>query len=395
MGRTMKIVDVKTFIVGNPPPHCGGLNWVFLKLLTDEGIEGWGECNAPWYREHTLVQLVQELSKRYVIGQDPFDIEKIWEELYKSSRAYTMHFFQHPGTITGQAIAAFEMACWDIVGKALNQPVYMLLGGRRNEKLRAYTYLYEWAFNYPPEQAGPAAARLVEQGFTLFKLDPLRLMSPQPREISLKELRKADAVLKSLRDAVGDECDIGMGTHGQFTTHSAIRLAKILEKHDVLWFEEPVPAENVDEMARVAQHTTVPIATGERLSTKWDYRLLLEKQAAQIIQINVGLSGILESKKIAGMAEAYYAQIAPWMHCGPVACAANIQLDVTSPNFLAQEVIETMGGLEAEIVEEPIRIEKGYIIPSTEPGLGIGRVKEELLDKYPYQPERLRSSYGR
>jgi len=387
--RIVKIVDVNTYIVGNPPPHRGGINWVFLKLITDEGIEGWGECNAPWYREHAQVQLVKELGKRFVIGKDPFDIEKIWEGLYKSSRAHTNHFFQHPGTLTGQAIGGFEMACWDIVGKALNRPIYELLGGRRNEKLRAYSYLYDWVAGDPPEEAGPAAVKLVEQGFTLFKLDPLPPISPQPREISLRELRYADDVLKSLRDGVGDDCDIGMGTHGQFTTHSAIRLAEILEKYDVLWFEEPVPPENVDEMARVAQHTSVPIATGERLSTKWDYRLLLEKQAAQIIQVNVGLSGILESKKIAGMAEAYYAQIAPWMHCGPVACAANIQLDVTSPNFLAQEVIETMGGVEADIVEEPIRIERGYIIPSTEPGLGIGRVKEEVLEKYPYQPERM------
>ncbi len=287
------------------------------------------------------------------------------------------------------------MACWDIIGKVLNRPIYQLLGGRRNEKLRAYSYLYDWGAGDPPEQAGPAAARLVEKGFTLFKLDPLPPYVPQPREISLKELRYADAVFKNIRDTVGDECDVGCGTHGQFTTHSAIRLAKILEKYDVLWFEEPVPPENVDELARVAQHTSVPIATGERLSTKWDYRRLLEKQAAQIIQINVGLSGILESKKIAGMAEAHYAQVAPWMHCGPVACAANIQLDVTTPNFLAQEVIETMGGLQAEIVEEPIKIEKGHIIPSTKPGLGIGGVKVEVLDKYPYQPERKRSPFGR
>jgi L-alanine-DL-glutamate epimerase-like enolase superfamily enzyme len=202
-------------------------------------------------------------------------------------------------------------------------------------------------------------------------------------------------VFKSLRDAVGDKCDIALGTHGQFNTHSAIRVAKILEKYDVLWFEEPVPPENVDEMARVAQHTSVPIAAGERLSTKWDYRLLLEKQAAQIIQVNVGFSGILESKKIAGMAEAYYAQVAPWMYCGPVAAAANIQLDVTIPNFLAQEGVETMNGFHEEILEEPIRIEKGYIIPSTKPGLGIGRVKEELFDKHPYQSKYTRPPSGR
>jgi L-alanine-DL-glutamate epimerase-like enolase superfamily enzyme len=194
-------------------------------------------------------------------------------------------------------------------------------------------------------------------------------------------------------DAVGDECDIGMGTHGQLNTHSAVRFAKILEKHDCLWFEEPVPPENVDELARVAQHTNVPIATGERLSTKWDFRLLLEKQAVQVLQIMVGRNGIFESKKIAGMAEAYNAQVAPWMFCGPVNEAANIQLDVTCPNFLAQECIETMGGFWAEIIEEPIKVEKGYIIPSTKPGLGIGRVKEELLSKYPYQSKRLAPSH--
>jgi 2-dehydro-3-deoxyphosphogalactonate aldolase len=286
-------------------------------------------------------------------------------------------------------MGAIEMACWDIMGKALNQPIYRLLGGVKNQKLRAYTYLYEWQAGDAPEKAGPAAARLVERGFTHFKFDPIPPLSPQPREISLKELRYTDAVLKHMRDAVGDDCDIGMGTHGQLTTHSAIRLAKVLERYDCLWFEEPVPPENVDEMARVARHTSVPIATGERLSTKWDYRLLLEKQAAQIIQINVGQSGILEAKKIAGMAEAYYAQIAPWMYCGPVAAAANIQLDVTCPNFLIQEGIEDMSGFHAELIEEPIRIEQGYILPSSKPGLGIGRVKEEILARYPYLPERL------
>lgn len=391
----MKITDVKTYIVGNPPPYRGGRNWVFLKLSTDEGIEGWGECNASFLRQYTLVQLIKELSEKYVIGQDPFDIEKIWEALYKSTKEYSAHFFQHPGILTGQVIAAYEMACWDIVGKTLNQPIYRLLGGNKNEKLRAYTYLYDWAAGDPPEKAGPAALKLVEKGFTLFKLDPLHPISPQPREISLKELRYADAVFKNIRNAVGDNCDIGCGTHGQYNTHSAIKLAKILEKYDILWFEEPVPPENIDEMARVAQHTNVPIATGERLSTKWDYRLLLEKQAAQIIQVNVGLSGILEAKKIAGMAEAYYAQISPWMYCGPVAAAANIQLDVTVPNFLAQEGIETMGGFHAEIVEVPIKIEKGYIIPSTKPGLGIGKVKEEVLSKHPYQPEQKPAASGR
>jgi 2-dehydro-3-deoxyphosphogalactonate aldolase len=337
-----------------------------------------------------------------MIGQDPFNIEAIWEALYKTPGSYSdtgrsahSHHFQHPGVFHGQIVGALEMACWDIVGKALHQPIYRLLGGVKNQKLRAYTYLHnvaEWQVGDPPEKAGAAAAEVVEQGFTLFKFDPIPGGSPfnpgvrYPRDVSLKELRYTDMVLKHMRDAIGEDCDIAMGTHGQLNTHSAIRYAKILEKYDCLWFEEPVPLENVDEMARLARHTTIPIAQGERLSTKWDFRLVLEKQAAQILQIMVGQNGILESKKIAGMAEAYNAQVAPWMACGPVNAAANIQLDVTCPNFLAQEGIGTMMGIYAEILEEPIRIEKGFVLPSTKPGLGIGRVKEELLEKYPYNP---------
>jgi 2-dehydro-3-deoxyphosphogalactonate aldolase len=355
--------------------------------MTDDNIEGWGECPAPWFREHAFEQLIKDTIKRYVIGEDPFNIERIWESLYQTRSPFVSHHFQHPDTVMSQVNGACEMACWDIIGKTLNQPIYRLIGGKRNEKLRAYTYLYDWRAGDPPDKAGPAAIKLVEKGFTLFKLDPLMPYNPQPRAVSLKELQYADSVFKSLRDSVGLECDIALGTHGNFTTASAIKVAKTLEKYNILWFEEPVPPENIDEMARVAQHTNIPIATGERLTTKWEFRLLLEKQAAQIIQIMVGQNGILESKKIAAIAEAHYAQIAPWMHCGPVNAAANIQLDVTSPNFLAQESIEAMEGLHADILEEPIKVEKGYIIPSNKPGLGIGRVKEELLEKYPYQSD--------
>lgn len=393
MNETMKIVEVKTYIVGNPPPRRGTYpNWVFCKVLTDDGIEGWGECPAPYNRERALTHAIQEYSERFVIGRDPFNIEAIWEDLYKGAGGF---IFQHPGTFHGQVVGSLEMACWDIVGKAVNQPIYNLLGGVKNEKVRAYSYLQGWRRSDGPEKAGEAALHMVEQGLTLFKFDPID-MRIRPRAITLKELRLTDAALQSMRDAVGDECDIAMGTHGQLNTHSALRLAKILEKYNCLWFEEPVPLENVDEMARVAQHTSVPIATGERLHTKWEFRLVLEKQAAQILQITVGQNGILESKKIAGMAEAYNAQIAPWMYCGPVNAAANIQLDVMSPNFLAQEFNrlfvtmsggETMSGIYADVLEEPLRIENGYIVPSTKPGLGIGRVKEEVLN--PPQPSRL------
>ncbi len=381
----MKITGLKTYVVGVPSPFKGGVNWIFLKLITDEGIEGWGECNGGAFREKTLVQLVTELCEHFVVNQvDPFNIEELWSRLYGGSKCLYWHYFSHPSTLATQACAAIEMACWDIVGKALNQPVYNLLGGRYNEKLRSYTYMmYGWHPGDAPEKAGEEASRIVESGFTGIKLDPLIPFVPQPREITLKELKYAEDVLRAIRDAVGDRCDILMGTHGQLNTHSAIRLAGVIEPYGPLWFEEPVPLDNVGELARVAQSTKIPIATGERLATKSEFRPILEKQAAQILQINVGLNGILESKKIAGMAEAYYAQIAPWMYCGPVSGAASIQLDVCSPNFLIQEGIETWGGFAAEILREPIRWEKGYIFPSAAPGLGVVP-DERVLERYPF-----------
>jgi galactonate dehydratase len=380
----MKISGVQTFVVGVPPPFKGGINWVFVKLVTDDGVVGWGECNAPWYREKTLVQHVTEVCEHFILGiQNPFDVETLWGRLYGGDETVMTPFLRHPGTLATQAVAAIEMACWDIIGKALGQPIYNLLGGQYHQRLRSYTYMhYEWRQGDPPEQAGQAAAKMQGDGFTALKLDPIPPYFPAPREVSLRELAYAEAVIRSIRDAVGTDCDICIGTHGQLTTHSAIRFAKALEPYDPLWFEEPVPLENIDEMARVAAATTIPIATGERLATKWEFRQLFEKQAAQIIQVNVGFNGLLESKKIAGMAEAHYAQIAPWMHCGPVAGAAAIQLDVCSPNFLIQEGLETWGGFHADILKEPIRWERGYIIPPTRPGLGV-EPDERALAKFP------------
>ena len=375
----MKIVGVKTFVVGNPPPHRGGRNFVFLKLTTDEGLVGYGECNMAHGREHAVARLVEELGEAHVIGMDPFDTEKLWDTLYAST-----HFYRHPGVVATQAVAGFDMACWDIVGKAVGQPIYNLLGGRVRDKLRAYSYIYGWRKPEAPEGAGEAAAAMAEQGFTAVKLDPI-VIPPAPREVSLEEMRYTEGVLRSIRDAVGDRVDILFGTHGQLNTHGAIRLARVLEPFEPLWFEEPVPPENLDEMARVAQHTSIPIATGERLCTLHDFHALLKVQAAQIVQAHVGLCGIMGLKKITGLCEANYAQNAPWLYCGPIAGAANIQIDVCSRSFLIQEGIQTWGGFHAEILKEPIRWENGYIIPPTAPGLGV-ELNEEVAEAHPYIP---------
>jgi 2-dehydro-3-deoxyphosphogalactonate aldolase len=276
------------------------------------------------------------------------------------------------------------MACWDIVGKALDQPIYNLLGGQFHEELRAYAYMPTEGVWETPEKAGEIATMLVEAGNSACKFDLFTPLFPAPRDFSLSTINRVAEIFQHMRDAVGDKLEIGIGTHGQFSTHSAIRVAKILEPYDPFWFEEPVPPENVDEMARVAAHTSIPIATGERLATKYDFGEILRKQAAQILQLDLGqCGGILESKKIAGMAEAHYAMIAPHMYCGPVAAAAAVQLDVCSPNFLIQEF--NAGPLHSEVLVEPLRFENGTIIPPTGPGLGV-ELDEEVVARYPYEP---------
>jgi 2-dehydro-3-deoxyphosphogalactonate aldolase len=189
---------------------------------------------------------------------------------------------------------------------------------------------------------------------------------------------------------VGNQCDLLFGTHGQMTPASAVRLARRLEKFDPLWFEEPVPPGQADAMAEVAKKTSIPISAGERLTTKYEFLELLQKGAASILQMNLGrVGGILEAKKIAGMAEGFYAQIAPHLYNGPVGAAASIQLATATPNFLLQESIMTWDGFHAEILQQPIRWEEGFIIPPTEPGLGVELNMDVVRSHSPYRGERL------
>ncbi len=362
----MKVTGVETILVRNIEPYIGGRHWLFLQLKTDEGIIGLGE--RPTMHAANLgpqISMIEDLCEQFVIGQNPFHIERIWQTIYASR-----HDWRHPGLYMTPGLSAIEMALWDIVGKATNQPIYNLLGGQVREQLRAYAYMPTEGVWENPEKAGEIAIKLVEDGNSACKLDPFAPLFPQPRDFSLKTIRHVAKIFRAIRDAVGDELEVGIGTHGQFSTAVAIRVAKELEEFSPFWFEEPVPPENIDEMARVAAHTSIPIATGERLVTKFEFAQLLNKQAAQILQLDVGqCGGILEAKKIAGMAEAHYAMIAPHMYCGPVAAAAAVQLDTCSPNFLIQEY--NGAGLHNDILKEPIRFEQGFITPPTGPGLGV------------------------
>ncbi len=385
----MVVKDLKTYVVANPVAYYGGFYWIFLKLTTDDGIEGFGEVYSIPFNPGTVEKMIEDVVERYVIGSDPFKIESLWRKIYSSG------FTQRPDMSLVGILSGIEMALWDIIGKDLDKPIYELLGGRVHEKIRSYTYLYPakpgdpWIFG-DPEGAARRAAAYVDQGFTGVKFDPVMPFSAfDPRQLSLEALDNAEKVVGSVREAVGSKCDLLIGTHGQMTTSSAIRLAKRLEKFDPLWLEEPVPPENIEEMARVARSTSIPVATGERLATKYEFTTLLEKQAASILQFALGrVGGILEAKKIAGIAEAHYAELAPHLYCGPIEAAANIQIDACSPNFLIQESIETWGGFHAEILKEPIKWEDGYILPPTAPGLGV-ELDEEVAAQHPYTGDRL------
>ncbi len=332
--------------------------------------------------------------ERHVLGADPFQIELIWRNVY--GRGYSMR----PDISLMGVLSGIEMALWDIVGKAVGKPVHALLGGKVHERLRSYTYLYPRAeegdayVDSPvyrdPDAAAERALDYVGMGFTAVKFDPAGPYSTlDPRQPSLARLDLSEAFCRKIRAAVGDKCDLLFGTHGQFTTSGAIRLARRIEAYDLLWFEEPVPPEMPEQMAEVARQTKIPIASGERLTTKYEFARLLELRAASILQMALGrVGGLLEAKKIAGMAEAYYAQIAPHLYCGPIEGAANIQLAACTPNFLILESIETWSGFHARIIKKPIAWEQGYVIPSREPGLGV-ELDEEVALAHPYAGEEL------
>jgi galactonate dehydratase len=390
----MKVTELKTFVVGNPPPFYGGRYFIFLKVATSNGIEGVGEVYAASFAPVTVEAMIRDVFEQHVLGSDPFRIETLWRNVY--GRGYS----QRPDISLIGVLSGLEMALWDIVGKATGKPVYELLGGKVHERLRSYTYLYprqEEGHAYTdspvyrdPDIAAERALEYMQLGFTAVKFDPAGPYSTfDPRQPSLERLELCEAFCHKLRAAVGARCDLLFGTHGQFTTSGAIRVARKLEPYDPLWFEEPVPPEMPEEMAQVARQTTIPIATGERLTTKYEFARVLQLHAASILQLALGrVGGLLEAKKIAGMAETYYAQIAPHLYCGPIEGAANVQLSACTPNFLILESIERWSGFHAQLLVKPIRWEEGYVIPPTEPGLGV-ELNEAVALTHPYQGKDL------
>jgi len=392
----MQIKDVETFIVGTPEGAPGGRYFLFVKLTSDGGVTGWGEAYGATFGPKVMAAAIEDVAARHLVGHDPHDIEAFFRRCYSSG------FTQRPDLSMMACYSALEMACWDIVGKEAGKPVHALIGGRVHEALRSYTYLYpadgpiypdeasgKTVYN-DPDMAAENAVRWVEQGFTAVKFDPAGPYTQyDPHQPLLTDIDLSAAMVKAVRAAVGTRADILFGTHGQFTPSGAARMARAIEPYDPLWFEEPVPPDMPEAMAEFAAKTSIPVATGERLTTKYEFQRLLALGAAQIVQPNCGRSGgIWETKKIAALAEVHHALVAPHCYCGPVVAAANIQLAASTPNFLILEAIKDWGGFHAELLKIPLKIENGYtLIPDT-PGLGV-EIDEAVARANPYEGTHL------
>ena len=384
----MKLIKADIFIVETEKPHLGGGPWFFLKLETDDGIVGWGETailaalanlNAGYEK------MMLDIFDNYLKGQDPLNRESLMTTLYARLSC------QHADYFIGGFISAFDIALWDIAGKYYNAPIYQLLGGKFRDKIRAYTYIChpvngQAGLSHEPSYVAELARRLVEEdGFTAMKFDPIPMINRTgnplpPWQLSLSELEKAEYTVRQIREAVGKKADILIGTHGQTTPSGALRLAKALEPYDPLWFEEPVPPENVDEMAKVSSGTTIPIATGERLNSAHDFLRLFKAGATAIAQPDAGsCGGITQLKKISALAEPFYVQMAPHVWGGPIITAAAIQIDTVIPNFLIQESIHISRGFFDKLLLEPFNFENGYLYASDKPGIGIELVDKQLM----------------
>lgn len=384
----MHLKDLDIIVTAPPAPGWGGRYWILVKVTTDTGITGWGECYASSVGPEAMRAVIEDVFTRHMEGENPENIELMFR------RAYSAGFTQRPDLTVMGAFSGLEIACWDILGKARERPVYALLGGRMNDRIRAYTYIYPLehhdmdTFWTDADAAGEAAADYVAQGYTALKFDPAGPYTMRGGHMpAMSDISTSVAFCAAIREAVGDKADLLFGTHGQFNTAGAIRLGQALEPYSPLWYEEPTPPDNIEDMARVARQVRIPVATGERMTTKAEFGAVMRAGAAEILQPALGRAGgIWEMKKVAAMAESFNVQMAPHLYAGPVEWAANLHLATSIPNLLLAETIET--DFHDSLINGAIRVENGFVRLSDAPGLGI-EVDEALARAHPYRGEAL------
>ena len=360
----MKIIKLSTFIV---PPR-----WLFLKIETDAGITGWGEPVVEG-RALTTQAAVHELSD-YLVGKDPNQIEDHWNVLYRGG-------FYRGGAVHMSAIAGIDQALWDIKGKALGQPVHQLLGGRCRDRIKVYS----WVGGDRPSDVAESARKAVQAGFKAVKMngcEELQIVDTHDR------IEKAVASVAAVREAVGPHVGIGVDFHGRVHRPMAKVLLRELEPYRLLFVEEPVLSENREALKEVARHATVPIALGERLYSRWDFKGVLQDGYVDIIQPDLShAGGITECRKIAAMAEAYDVALAPHCPLGPIALAACLQIDAVSYNAFIQEqslgIHYNKGSDILDYIRNPgvFRYDDGFVAIPDGPGLGIEIDEDYVVER--------------
>ena len=372
----MKVTDVQTFVV-----DAFRTNWVFVKVLTDEGISGVGEGTLE-YKEKALLGAVEHI-REYLVGKNPLDIEKHWHTIYRDA-------YWRGGAVLMSALSAVECALWDILGKHLGVPVWQLLGGKVNDRVRIYVNGW-FAGAKEPEEFAEKAKLAVSRGVTAMKWDPF---GKSYLEISSADLDRAIRCVGAVRDAVGNGVDLLIEGHGRFNVPTAVKIAHELAPFRPMFFEEPVPPDDLDALRQVKDRSPVSIAAGERLYTRWNYRALFDKMAADYIQPDVShAGGIMELRKIAAEAESRTIPFAPHNPSGSVANAATLQLAAVCPNFSVLEIMYSDVEYRKDITDERLVYRDGYMQISDRPGLGI-EINEAACDAHPYQPHTLRHYTG-
>lgn len=372
----MKITDVKPFVV-----DCFRTNFVFVKIYTDEGITGVGEGTLE-YKEKAFLGALEHI-KEYLVGKNPLNVEQHFHNIYRDA-------YWRGGPVLMSALSAVEMALWDILGKYLNVPVYQLLGGKVNDRVRIYVNGW-FAGAREPEEFAEKAKQAVKRGVTAMKWDPF---GKSYLDISNEALDKALRCVAAVREAVGNKVDLLIEGHGRFNIPTGIKIAKELEQFKPMFFEEPTPPDSLEALKAVRDKSPVAISVGERLYTRWDYRRFFDIMPADYIQPDIShAGGIMELKKIAAEAECRYIPFAPHNPSGPVANAATLQLAANTPNFCILEIMYSDVEWRKDITDERLEYKDGYITIPDKVGLGIEINEDECL-KHPYKPHTLRHYDG-
>ena len=363
----MKIKEIKPFLT---------YKWLLVRVYTDEGIVGNGEAGL-WAHHNMVYEAVRELSKYYV-GKDPTRMEHHWQTVSRNT-----HFM---GSVLSAALSAIDIALWDITAKSVGLPVYKLLGGKCRSKVRVFANVVGDTL----DELASDAERKVKQGFTALRVTPF--FRGSEKQTPTETINTAVDIVRTIREAIGYSVDLGVEVHRNLSPGEAVILARELEPYRLLYIEDPVAPQSIDGLEYVARHSKIPIATGERFYSMWQFKEIIDRKCVSLIRPDISLAGgFTHCKKIAAIAEASFIGVFPHLMGSPVNTAAQLQLDAAIPNYILQESNIAKPPL-SKIVDEPVRLEDGYMIVPDRPGIGV-EINEDALTEFPYEPREIMGTF--